>query len=101
MRLLGAALGGLVLEAFAGLVWFCVILLTPSSIPNDDGGGPLILPLIAAGFVVVGGRVGSIVGLLLGCIYYTAAGIMALVSRLKRRGPKPKKGGRRRDDLFD
>jgi len=104
MRVLWTALGGLVVGALAGLVWFLIILLMPSNIPNNadaGAGGYIILLFIGAVFATVGAVVGCLVGLFLGLIYHLAMGTASPRSRPKGRNPNPGKGYQPFDDLLD
>ena len=68
MRLLRWTLGGLVIGALAGSVWFLIILIVPSNVPDDvDGGAGLnvVMLFIAAVFATIGGVVVGLIGLLL------------------------------------
>jgi len=64
MRLFIAAIAGSFIGALAGLAWFLVELLRPSTVPvNLDGGGSVVVLLfIAAGFAAAGGLIGCLLG---------------------------------------
>ena len=103
MRILKWTLGGLVIGALAGFVWFLVILLMPSDIPDDvDGGAGLhvVVLFIAAVFATVGGVLGSLVGLLLAVIWHLARGTMPPQSTARGNVPKLGKQYQPFDDLL-
>jgi len=103
LRILKCTLGGLVIGALAGLVWFLVILLMPSDIPDDvDGGAGLyvVMLFIAAVFATVGGVIGSLVGLLLAVIWHLARGTTSPLSTARGNVPKPGKQYEPFDDLL-
>jgi hypothetical protein len=69
MRVFLLSLAGSVIGAFCGLACFLVILLGPSSAPDDGDGGIgalFVLSVIAAGFAAAGVVVGCLAGLLVG-----------------------------------
>ena len=102
MRILQCTLGELVIGAPVDVVWFLVILLMPSDIPDDvDGGAGLhvVVFVIAAVSATVGGVLGSLVGLLLGVIWHLA-GTVSLQSTARGSVPKPGKQYQPLDDLL-
>jgi MFS family permease len=100
MRLVRPILGGFVIGALAGLVFFLVILFLPSKTPdNADGAGSYaVLLFIAAVFATMGGIVGGFLGLWLGGMYHVAMGTL---SQRRRSSDLDGKPGRSRWPLDD
>jgi hypothetical protein len=84
LRILQCTLGGLFFGALAGFLLFLVTTFTPSDIPDDGGGSPGVLLIIAAALAMVGGVLGSSVGLVLGVIWHGLENRIAPIARRER-----------------
>jgi hypothetical protein len=86
--------------ALAGFLLFLVTTFTPSDIPDDGGGSPGVLLIIAAALAMVGGVLGSSVGLVLGVIWHGLENRIAPMSTTRENFPKPGKQYQPFDDLL-
>jgi hypothetical protein len=86
--------------ALAGFVFFLVMTFTPSDIPDDGGGSPGVVLIIAADLAIVGGVLGSSVGLVLGVIWHGLENRMTPMSTTRENVPKPGKEYQPFDDLL-